>query len=146
MRNATIKKASSFLSKEKVRKLDELYLRPERRQHERFSSNVQARIFFGKMIYSGMVTNVSKSGMFVSTKVNFPVNAEFMMVLLLNNRTVKIPIKVRRRVDGESNDFISTESGIGVELFDAPQNYLDYIGADTPPGQFRDNSFYHSQS
>ncbi|MBI5663837.1 MAG: PilZ domain-containing protein [Nitrospirae bacterium] len=100
----------------------------ERRAYERFPDNLQARLFFGNMIYSGMVTNLSKKGMFVSTNVRFPVNTEFMLVVLLNNRTLKLPIKVRRSVKRESAYNSRTDCGIGVELLDAPQNYLDYIG------------------
>ncbi len=100
----------------------------ERRAHERFPDNLQARLFFGNMIYSGKVTNLSKKGMFVSTNVRFPVNTEFMMVVLLNNRTLKLPIKVRRSVKRESAYNSRTDCGIGVELLDAPQNYLDYVG------------------
>ncbi|MBI4683480.1 MAG: PilZ domain-containing protein, partial [Nitrospirae bacterium] len=62
---------------------DILTAQVEKRACERYPANLQARLFFGNMIYSGMVTNLSKNGMFVSTKVRFPVNSEFMMVVLL---------------------------------------------------------------
>ncbi len=101
----------------------------ERRAFERFPANLQARLFYGNMIYSGMVTNLSKGGMFVSTNVKFPVNTEFMAVVMLNNRTMKFPIKVRRSIKKEDGYSFRTGGGIGVELLDAPQNYLDYIGA-----------------
>ncbi len=100
----------------------------EKRAFERFPANLQARLFFGNMIYSGMVTNLSKNGMFVSTKVRFPVNSEFMMVVLLNNHILKIPIKVRRAVKKEGDYYSEIDSGIGIELLDTPQNYLNYVG------------------
>ena len=100
----------------------------EKRAFERFPANLQARLFFGNMIYSGMVTNLSKNGMFVSTKVKFPVNTEFMMVVLLNNRTLKMSIKVRRAINKEGYFHSEMDSGIGIELLDTPQNYLDYVG------------------
>jgi hypothetical protein len=68
----------------------------DRRAFERYPANLQARLFYGNTIYSGMITNLSKSGMFVSTRVKFPVNSEFVMVVNLNNRSMKIPVKVRR--------------------------------------------------
>jgi Tfp pilus assembly protein PilZ len=107
---------------------EQLDTQSERRAYERFPDNLQARLFFGNMIYAGKVTNLSKKGMFVSTNVRFPVNTEFMMVVLLNNRTLKLPIKVRRSVKRESAYNSRRDCGIGVELLDAPQNYLDYIG------------------
>ncbi len=117
------KKNSSGVSVEG--KLD---LQIERRACERFPANLQARLFYGNMIYSGMITNISKNGMFLKTKVPFPVHSEFMVVILLKDRTVKLPIKVRRRVAGESNYCFNTDRGIGVELLNTPQNYLDYVG------------------
>ncbi|HBH61362.1 MAG TPA: hypothetical protein DDX85_06425 [Nitrospiraceae bacterium] len=101
----------------------------ERRTNERFPANLQARLCLGNLVYCGMVTNLSKSGMFVSTHVRFPVNTQCMMVVMLNNRTLKIPIKVRRAVKRESEYNSKTDCGMGVELLDAPQNYLDYIGS-----------------
>jgi Tfp pilus assembly protein PilZ len=100
----------------------------EKRAYERFPVNLQARLFFGNMIYSGMVTNLSRSGMFVSTKVKFPVNSEFIMVVTLNNRALKLPIRVRRAVKKESDYNSKIDSGVGVELLGAPQNYLDFVG------------------
>jgi Tfp pilus assembly protein PilZ len=103
----------------------------ERRVCERFSSNLQARLFYGNLIYTGKVTNISMSGMFISTKVKFPVNSEFLMVVLLDDRTVKIPIKVKRTIKQE-DDYYSELSGLGVELLQAPRNYLDYVGSCKP--------------
>ncbi|MEW6601838.1 MAG: PilZ domain-containing protein [Nitrospirota bacterium] len=99
----------------------------EKRAYERFPSNLHARLLYGNMIYSGIVTNLSKKGMFVNTNVRFPVNTEFMILLQINNRTLKIPIKVRRAVKRESAYHSKTDCGIGVELLDAPQNYVDYV-------------------
>ncbi len=103
----------------------------ERRVCERFSSNLQARLFYGNLIYTGKVTNISMSGMFICTKVKFPVSAEFLIVVLLDERTAKIPIKVKRTIKQE-DDYSSELSGLGVELLKAPRNYLDYVGSRNP--------------
>lgn len=108
---------------------DRQTLQTERRTYERFPSNLQVRLCYGNMIYAGMVTNISRKGMFVTTKVNFPVNTEFMMVLLLDDRTVKIPIRVKRSVKKQNGYYSGADSGIGVEIKEAPQRYLDYVGS-----------------
>ena len=100
----------------------------DRRMFERFPANLQARLFYGNMIYSGMVKNLSRNGMFVSTKVKFRVDSELTLIVLLNEQTVKIPVKVRRQVGKESDCCSKADNGIGVELLRVPQNYLNYVG------------------
>ncbi len=79
------------------------------------------------MIYSGTVTNLSKNGMFVRTNVHFPVSAEIMMVVLLNDHAVKIPIKIKRAVKETNNLNPGVQSGIGVELLETPQQYIKFV-------------------
>ena len=134
--NVNIMTASSILNKKKMRDIEAQYIPKERRAFERFPANLDARLLYGNLIYAGMVTNLSKNGMFVSTRVKFPVNSEFMMVVLLNNRTIKIPVKVRRRVKKENGYYSKMDNGIGVELLDTPQNFLDYVITRKSPTKF----------
>jgi DUF4097 and DUF4098 domain-containing protein YvlB len=99
----------------------------ERRAFERFPAKLQARIFFGNMVYTGVITNVSRNGMFISTKMGFPMDVVFMTVILLdNNSTVDIPVKVKRTV--KINDCNGdVKCGLGVELLNPPQKYLEFI-------------------
>lgn len=103
-----------------------LQLKTDRRAYERYPAKLEARLFFGNLIYTGMITDLSLKGMFISTKVGFPVNSEFMMIVLVNERAMKIPVKVRRRVNGEGH-YSAGMSGIGVELLGAPQNYAQFV-------------------
>lgn len=104
----------------------ELNVQAERRAFERFHTNLEARLFYGKLIYAGKITDLSQKGMFINTNIKFPVSSEFMMVVLLDGQTVKIPIKVIRTSKSDINN--DPESGIGVELLDTPGIYLDFIG------------------
>jgi Tfp pilus assembly protein PilZ len=104
----------------------ELKVYAEKRSYERFHTSLDARLFYGKLIYAGKITDLSQKGMFINTKVEFPVNSKFMLVVLLEGRTVKIPIKVIRTSKTDINN--DPESGIGVELLDTPGLYLDFIG------------------
>ena len=134
--NVNIMTASSILNKKKMRDLEAQYIPKERRAFERFPANIEARLFYGNLIYTGMVTNLSKNGMFVSTRVKFPVKSEFMMVVFLDNRTIKIPVKVRRRVKKENDYYSKTDNGIGVELLEPPQDFLDYVVTRKSPTRF----------
>jgi Tfp pilus assembly protein PilZ len=100
----------------------------EKRAQDRFPAYLQARLFYGNIIYTGIVTNLSKNGMFINTKVQFPVNSEFLVVVLLDKRPLKLPIKVRRTAKKENNDNSMMDNGIGIELLDTPQKYLDFVG------------------
>ncbi len=106
---------------------NELDSQDEKRAFERFPVKLDARLFFGNLIYSGKVTDLSQGGMFVNTKVKFPVNSEFMMVVLVNKRTVKIPVRVKRREKSENTYNLTARNGIGVELVDSPQMYMDFV-------------------
>ncbi len=103
----------------------QLNIHPEKRAYRRMPANLQARLFYGNLIYTGTVTNLSENGMFISTKVKFPVNSVFIMLVLVNDHALKIPIKVRRMVAPENN--YCPDCGMGVELVNVPQNYLDYV-------------------
>ena len=133
--NTKILRASSILCKKKIREPKNQYVRKERRSSERFPSNLEARFFYGNMIYTGKVINFSKNGMFISTKVPFPLNSEFIVVILLDNQTAKIPIKVRRKVSKEGDYYSRMNNGVGIELLDAPQSYLNYVCSQKPSVQ-----------
>jgi len=98
----------------------------EQREHERMSALMQARIFYGNMVYTGTVTNLSEDGMFIDTSLHFPVDSVFDTVVLQNGHTVIIPVRVKRTVASFSQD-IEAE-GIGVEVVTPPQNYLEFVG------------------
>ncbi|HDH06080.1 MAG TPA: PilZ domain-containing protein [Nitrospirae bacterium] len=134
--NVNVMTASSILNKRRMGELEAQYIPKDRRAFERFPANLDARLFYGNLIYAGMVTNLSRNGMFVSTRVKFPVNSEFMMVVLLDNRTIKIPIKVRRRVKKEKGYYSKMDNGIGVELLETPQNFIDYVVTRKSPTKF----------
>jgi Tfp pilus assembly protein PilZ len=100
----------------------------ERRSHERFPTRLQARLFYGNIIFSGMVTNISKRGMFVNTRIKFPVNSELILALLVDGKVLNIPIRIRRFSSPVNKSGHANESGIGIELLDTPRSYLDFIG------------------
>lgn len=98
----------------------------ERRAHERLPAQLQARIFYGNIVYTGTVTNLSECGMFVATRMNFPVDSMFIIVVLQNGQTFKIPIKVSR-VAKTNHPPVAEEHGIGVTLLNPPREYLDFV-------------------
>ncbi len=81
---------------------------------------------YGNLFYAGSVTNFSEKGVFVRAKMNFNVNSVFVLVLLINQRTVNVLGKVKRSVkpDDHKEDIVS---GMGVELVNPPVQYLEFV-------------------
>lgn len=98
----------------------------EKRTFQRLPVNLQSRLFYGNMIYTGIVTNLSENGMFITTKVNFPVDSVFIAIILLDSHTISVPIKIRRTVRAEQS-ISNEESGLGVGLLNTSKEYLDFI-------------------
>ncbi|RJQ48245.1 MAG: PilZ domain-containing protein [Nitrospiraceae bacterium] len=99
----------------------------ERRAYERLSAQLQARMFYGNIVYTGTVTNLSESGMFVTTRMNFPVDSMFIIVVFQNGQTFKIPVKVSR-ISKANHHAGAEDTGIGVTLLNPPRDYLDFVG------------------
>lgn len=99
----------------------------EKRTFERLPVNLQLRLFYGNMVYTGIVNNLSENGMFISTKVSFPVDSVFIAIILLDTHTISIPIKIRRTVR-EVDQLTGNEiSGLGVSLLNPSREYLDFV-------------------
>jgi len=101
----------------------------EKRQFQRLPVNLQSRLFYGNMVYTGVVTNLSESGMFISTKVSFPMDSVFIAVILLNEHTMQVPIKIRRTVRSGDHSGSPEDNGIGVGLLDPSREYLDFVSS-----------------
>ena len=91
----------------------------EKRSSERSPSNYNACFSYCNINYSGTVTNISDTGMFITIKdMSFPHNAQITLQININNKHLTIPIRIRRL-------FISRDpyDGMGVEVIDPPLNY-----------------------
>lgn len=99
----------------------------EKRAFQRLPVNLQSRLFYGNMVYTGIVTNLSESGMFISTKMTFPADYVFIAVILLDTHTISVPIKIKRSVRATDHSSRAEECGIGVKLLDPSREYLDFV-------------------
>lgn len=102
-------------------------IKVERRSHERTPARIQARFFCGNRIYAGNITDVSEKGMFVRTDMSMPVDSKIDIMILVDRKVVKIPVTVRRRVNGNSSGGPALNSGMGVELTRSVRQYTEYI-------------------
>ena len=95
----------------------------QRRAYNRVRTQLEAKFYCDDKVNFGVITNVSENGLFINTKIDFPVNISFDLLIPLDDALLSIPVKISRlaRSKGEC-------SGIGVEVIDPPQNYLVYVG------------------
>jgi len=99
----------------------------EKRTFQRLPVKLQSRLFYGNLVYTGMITNLSENGMFISTKMSFPVNSVFIAILLLNTHTISVPIRIRRSTREADQSTGSEVSGLGVGLINPSREYLDFV-------------------
>ncbi len=98
------------------------YSGSEKRGTARYPSRLQARFFYGDKVFKGVLRDVSETGMFISTDMTIQLNKSINVMILIDDKILQIPVKIKRTVNSDMN----VDSGIGVELINIPQAYLDY--------------------
>jgi Tfp pilus assembly protein PilZ len=79
------------------------------------------------MFYKSQVTNLSKGGLFVRTRVNFPIDSVFVTVILLNQHTLNILSRVKRAIKPENHETPRNNFGMGLELINPSEDYTAYV-------------------
>jgi Tfp pilus assembly protein PilZ len=72
--------------------------------------------------YSGLLTNISEKGMFISTPICFPLDSRLNMLINSNKEILNIPVRVRWM--RKSTDMYD---GIGVEVLELTNKYLNFV-------------------
>lgn len=99
----------------------------EKRALKRLPANLQARIFYGNMVYAGTVSNLTETGMFICTEMSFAVDAMLVSVVLLNSHSVELPVLVKRSGSSKCRPDGVEMSGIGVSILNPPKEYMDFV-------------------
>jgi Tfp pilus assembly protein PilZ len=94
----------------------------EKRRIDRIPVNEEVIISHKNMFYSGKVLNLSEKGMFIGTKKYFPFDSRVVISFRNNNDVVNIFANIKYIAEANR-----TYNGIGVELYDTPQAYLELI-------------------
>ena len=75
----------------------------DRREYERVNTNFRAQYFFGNALYTGEITNLSEKGMYINTKLCFPFESKFEILIPLVQGVLKVPVRVSRII--KTDDF-----------------------------------------
>ena len=95
-----------------------------KREFKRIPASIKVRFFSGTTTYYGTVTNLSEKGMFISTKVSFPMQPQLKILIPLKDEILRIPALVRSFGKSGNN-----YNGIGVELLNPSRDYLEFVGS-----------------
>jgi len=96
----------------------------ERRVFERTPVNLYVSFYHSRLSYSGIVSNLSKNGMCIETKKNFPLKSKLEIVVLARGELLKVPVTVTvNRLIENSQMFY----GLGTELIEQPPNYKKIV-------------------
>jgi Tfp pilus assembly protein PilZ len=72
--------------------------------------------------YSGILTNISEKGMFISTPICFPLDSRLNILINSNKEMLNIPVRIRWiRKSTDKYD------GIGVEVLELTNKYLEFV-------------------
>jgi len=94
----------------------------EKRTFERIPANLPVSFYCCNSYYLGTVMNISKNGMFISTKeMFFPFESNFE-IIILKDKFLKIPVKVKMFTKSTTS-----YNGIGVEVISPSQEYLKLV-------------------
>ena len=97
-----------------------------KRKSERLDAKLQVSLFYGNIVYSGMVTNISEKGMFISTRRNFAIDTMLVTSLMVGEEPLKLPIQIMRRANSvDLNE--SPDNGVGVQILTCSEDYLNFF-------------------
>lgn len=93
----------------------------ERRCFKRIPVRIDFRCFQRDCF--GTIVNLSENGMFInSNKIDFPFESQFTIFIPFKDESLNVRVKVNRL--NKSHGYYD---GIGVELVNPPQNYLNFV-------------------
>ena len=94
----------------------------KKRAYERILTDMKVSYFYGNELYHGTLKNFSENGMFINTRVCYPFDTSFEILIKLKDEVLKIPVKVSRIQKTEGY-----YDGMGVKLFNQPAQYLEFV-------------------
>jgi hypothetical protein len=96
----------------------------EQRTYYRIQTGESVRIYYRNKIYPGTTLNLSQKGMFINTKRWFSSNSLCLIDIKIGDELLKFLSRVKQFTKINSDSY-----GVGVEILNPPQNYLEYVNS-----------------
>lgn len=94
----------------------------KKRAFDRIQKSIFVKFLDEKSEYPGIIMNLSEKGMFINTKETFPLKPKIEILIPLKEEILQVRGKIRSFVKAGK-----IYNGIGVELLNPAQNYLEFI-------------------
>ncbi len=94
----------------------------QRRQAKRINVKIEAMFHCGNKVCNGVVTNISEKGMFIDTKLVFPVDMNFDLIIPFRDSRLRFPVKITRLQKAQGKYV-----GLGLEIAGSHEHYIDYV-------------------
>jgi hypothetical protein len=94
----------------------------EKRSYERILTSISIKCINGNSIHEGLVSNISKNGMYFITDANLSLGLNSEVSIPYKEDVLKVPVRIIRTVKG--SNFID---GFGVILSSLPKDYLEFV-------------------
>ena len=102
----------------------------EHRRLKRITVDLEARLFFGRTVYSGIIRNISEEGMFVRTSpIYTPIDLDSGTTLQIECRlpageelNLNCSVKWSLKIPPEN-----LRSCIGIKIIDPPVEYKEFV-------------------
>ena len=94
----------------------------EKRAFKRVPVNIDARFFCTNMFYSGKISNLSETGMFINTRKCFPIGTTMVVIIHDKREVTRVYVKIKR-MERSHEDC----DGVAVKLVSPSKAYADFV-------------------
>ncbi len=93
----------------------------EKRTFERIPANLYVNLQFNGLVHEGIITNISKKGMCINSKVCIPDKLKLDVLIPWREKLLKVPVKIGWLIETDET------YKIGAELLNSPKTYLEIV-------------------
>ena len=94
----------------------------ERRSFRRVPVNIDMRFFYSNMYYSGKISNISETGIFINTRQRFLIGTILVLMIRNESEYIRVFVKIKRMKRSHGNF-----DGIGVKLVSPSKGYSGFV-------------------
>ncbi len=103
----------------------------QRRKYHRLHSNFKVRYFCGNTYLSGTVINFSANGMLIQTKIGFPFDWRFDVIIFPEKKLIKVPVRLSRLIRSDKS-----YDAMAVKVLFPQKDYMEFLESLSPVYKF----------
>ncbi len=95
----------------------------EKRAVKRIPTNLYVNFLYDGILHEGIVTNISKNGMCINSKLYIPNELKLEVLIPWREKLLKVTVKIDWLIETDET------YKIGVDLLNSPNNYLEIVNS-----------------